>query len=458
MTNTVSSVNLPNINPQKSGSHLFLARRTVSAVIPNMDQLSPTARAVLPWAILWLGSGLHPKVAPDSFRLAVSTLVKLTGRTKNAISAARKELTDLGVFVCTDSGNMHVPPTYRIVPSAIQAATDKTNTGVQKATPRGANDYRQGSKRLPPRGPNGYHSVSSDDLVPVSSTEESAASPRAPSALSFQVEAGGTLVDLVEGSELTTTEELESVESPVHLATTVQEGPTGSPGPRVPGRLSAGAHSTWVPEEAPESSVRPKLGKKSPGKKNPKAAPVPLAARAALEAPPALPKTSERVAPRPATSVASRPLPARTQKATPDAAPAPRTIPALPEPVRVWRSTGEPPPPVKHTPEERAFVDRYNRARDAVRFKRDDMLRDLALNTDEGCAALGDFCAHTFAENFPRGWHVEAEEFLAARAITVTAARSAWERAEANRAAREAKEDAEEEARAERAHKKKRTA
>jgi hypothetical protein len=113
---------------------------------------------------------------------------------------------------------------------------------------------------------------------------------------------------------------------------------------------------------------------------------------------------------------------------------------------------------VKHTPQEQAFVDRYNRARDTVKFKQLDMLRALALGTDEGEAELAAFCAHTFTEHFPRGWHVEAAEYLATRSVTVAAARSAWERAEASRATREAQEEAEEEARAERAHKKKRSA
>lgn len=138
----------------------------------------------------------------------------------------------------------------------------------------------------------------------------------------------------------------------------------------------------------------------------------------------------------------------RTPFSAPAGAPAPRTVPPYPTVTAVWSGNAAGAAPALSA-DERDFLARYTAAEKVVRAAK------LGIGCDllDG-EALGDLCARTFAEHFPRGYSAELLAFKASRTLAMKDAHAIHEAAEARRRAREA----EEEALAERAHKKKKSA
>ena len=452
----------------------FRIDRATRKCTKRLNVLSEGELRVLDALAKWLGYGWAPRISKDEVRLSASVIAECARMHRTTVVVARASLVTRGILVQTSPAveGQYIPATYRVAIEVLEDLLAKAGAPDSMAMthqakrdqdePLVAEGYTgQSSTGTTPSSPQGQPPVVHRDTLSTSMLI-GVGSPVGERAASAALPYGQSLPGGEEAPEqeaaLVTTEELEPPAPPARLVTTVQEGPTGSPG-----RLAAGSYSAWVPEEASESGVRPKRAKKSPGKKDPRVAPAPLAARAALEVPSALPETSERVAPRPTSPVASRPLPARTQKEAPDAAPAPRTIPATPHVPVVWSGNGSGSAPPLSL-EERDFLARYGAAKLEVRAAQSDLLARTgelfppADATGLGDTSLGDACAAAFTKHFPRGYSVELACWEASRTLALRSAKEKHEVYEARRRAREAQEEAEEEARAERAHKKKRSA
>lgn len=65
-----------------------------------------------------LGKG-RPEVASDEFRTAASELAKTMGMSDRQVVRLRQMCIDAGIFVRTSPGTSDIPPTYRVVRSAV---------------------------------------------------------------------------------------------------------------------------------------------------------------------------------------------------------------------------------------------------------------------------------------------------------------------------------------------------
>lgn len=92
---------------------LWALRNAHSDVTSGMRHLIATAAGEL-------GRG-RPEVAGDEFRTAVSELAKTMGMSPRQVTRLRQDCTNAGIFVQTHPGFGDMPPTFRVIRSAILA-------------------------------------------------------------------------------------------------------------------------------------------------------------------------------------------------------------------------------------------------------------------------------------------------------------------------------------------------
>ena len=92
---------------------LWALRNARSDVTSGMRHLIATAAGEL-------GRG-RPEVASDEFRTAVSELAKTMGMSPRQVTRIRQDCVGVGIFVQTHPGFGDVPPTFRVIRSAILA-------------------------------------------------------------------------------------------------------------------------------------------------------------------------------------------------------------------------------------------------------------------------------------------------------------------------------------------------
>jgi hypothetical protein len=90
---------------------LWALRNARSDVTSGMRHLIATAAGEL-------GRG-RPEVASDEFRTAASELARTMGMSDRQVVRLRQMCVDVGIFVQTHPGTTDLPPTYRVVRSAV---------------------------------------------------------------------------------------------------------------------------------------------------------------------------------------------------------------------------------------------------------------------------------------------------------------------------------------------------
>lgn len=108
-----NTVKAPNAQAGRAPSLelLWTLRNADKSITSGMRHLIATAAGEL-------GRG-RPEVASDEFRTAASELAKTMGMSARQVVRLRQACVDAGIFIETHPGTSDIPPTYRVIRSAI---------------------------------------------------------------------------------------------------------------------------------------------------------------------------------------------------------------------------------------------------------------------------------------------------------------------------------------------------